>query len=306
MQPVATETGGGGLLRVRLDIAYDGTDFSGWASQPGRRTVQGVLEQALATVLRIESPRLTVAGRTDAGVHATGQVCHFDIDTKVWSELPGQSDMGFTDALIRRLAGVLPADLRVRSARIAPAGFDARFSAVWRRYRYRVADTISGPDPLRRLVVFWYPRPVDIAAMNTAATALIGTHDFAAFCRPREGATTIRTVRTLMWERGEDDLAMATIEADAFCHNQMRAMVGALLAVGDGRRSTGWPAQVLAAGVRDSAVTVVPPHGLTLEAVGYPPDDQLAARVVQVRRKREMAEAEVGLPTDQGPNPGRP
>lgn len=282
MQPVATERGAGGLLRVRLDVAYDGTDFSGWAEQPGRRTVQGVLEHALATVLRIEPPQLTVAGRTDAGVHASGQVCHFDVDSHAWEAVPG-------DTVIRRLAGVLPADVRVPAARIAPSGFDARFSAIWRRYVYRVADNAYGPDPARRSVVLWHSRPLDIAAMNTAATGLLGPHDFAAFCRAREGATTIRTLRALRWARVDADLAVATIEADAFCHNQVRSMVGALLAVGDGRRPANWPARVLATGVRDSAVTVVPPHGLTLDAVGYPPDDQLASRAELTRRTRTLS-----------------
>jgi tRNA pseudouridine38-40 synthase len=282
MQPVATKRGGDGLLRVRLDVAYDGTDFSGWAEQPGRRTVQGVLGQALATVLRIEPPQLTVAGRTDAGVHAAGQVCHFDVDVHVWKAVPG-------DSAIRRLAGVLPPDVRVRTARIAPSGFDARFSAIWRRYVYRVADNTYGPDPLQRSVVLWHPRPLDVSAMNTAAAGLLGTYDFAAFCRAREGATTIRTLRTLTWERVNEDLAVATIEADAFCHNQARSMVGALLTVGDGRRPADWPARVLAAGVRDSAVTVVPAHGLTLEAVGYPPDDQLGSRAEHTRRTRTLS-----------------
>ena len=241
--------------------------------------MQGVLEQALATVLRIEPPKLTVAGRTDAGVHAAGQVCHFDVDARAWEAVPA-------DSVVRRLAGVLPADVRVRAARTVPSGFDARFSAIWRRYVYRVTDHAYGPDPLRRAMVFWHPRPLDISAMNTAAVGLLGTHDFAAFCRAREGATTIRTLRALTWDRVEDDLAVATIEADAFCHNQVRSMVGALLAVGDGRRSADWPERVLAAGVRDSAVTVVPPHGLTLEAVGYPPDDQLISRAELTRRTR--------------------
>ena len=294
MQPVATEPGGGGLLRVRLDVAYDGTGFSGWARQPGRRTVQGILEQALGTVLRTDPPQLTVAGRTDAGVHASGQVCHFDVDPAAWASLLGRADLSPGIALVRRLAGVLPRDIRVPSAREAPAGFDARFSALWRRYAYRVADNAHGPDPLRRWSVLWHPRQLDIRAMNSAATGLLGTHDFAAFCRPRKGATAIRTLRMLRWERAEDDLAIAKIEADAFCHNQVRAMVGALLAVGDGRQPIGWPADVLAAGVRDSAVTVVPPHGLTLEAVGYPPDDELAARAHQARSKRESAESWAG------------
>ena len=294
MQPVATEPGGGGLSRVRLDIAYDGTGFSGWARQPGRRTVQGVLEQALGTALRTDPPQLTVAGRTDAGVHASGQVCHFDVEPAAWALLPGRADLPPGAALVRRLAGLLPMDVRVPLARQAPAGFDARFSALWRRYLYRVADNAYGPDPLQRSLVFWHSRRLDIPAMNSAANGLLGTQDFAAFCRPRKGATTIRTLRMLRWERAETDLAIATIEADAFCHNQVRAMVGALLAVGDGRRPIKWPADVLAAAVRDSAVTVVPPHGLILEAVGYPPDNELAARANQARSKREPAESGTG------------
>jgi tRNA pseudouridine38-40 synthase len=270
MKPAATESGGSGLLRVRLDVAYDGTEFSGWAHQRGQRTVQGVLEAALATVLRIEPPRLTVAGRTDAGVHARGQVCHFDIDHAAWASLPGGAELRSADALVRRLAGVLPADVRVRSAAEAPGGFDARFSALWRRYLYIVSDAPCGPNPLRRREVLWHRRPLHLPVMNTAAAGLLGTHDFAAFCRSRPGATTIRTLHAFRWERGDDGLAVATVEADAFCHHQVRAMVGALLAVGDGRQPVGWPAQVLAAGVRDPAVTVAAPHALILDAVGYP------------------------------------
>jgi tRNA pseudouridine38-40 synthase len=171
-------------------------------------------------------------------------------------------------------------------AEAAPPGFDARFSAIWRRYAYRVDDSAGGPDPLRRHYVLGFGRSLDLAAMNAAAAGLIGEHDFAAYCRPREGATTIRTLRTLSWERAEAGLAVATVEADAFCHNQVRAMVGAMLAVGEGRRPIDWPAVVLAAGVRDSAVTVVAPHGLTLERVGYPADDQLAIRAEQARNRR--------------------
>ena len=286
MQPAATDAGGGGLLRVRLDLAYDGTDFFGWAGQPGRRTVQATLEHALGVVLRIEPPRLTVAGRTDAGVHARGQVCHVDVTHEAWEAVPGRSSRSPGDALVHRLAGVLPADLRVRGATVVPAGFDARFSALWRRYTYRVGDSAYGVDPLLRRSVLWHARPLDLGDMNAAASALIGEHDFAAFCRPRDDATTFRTLRALRWERAEGDLAVATVEADAFCHNQIRAMVGALLAVGDGRRPVRWPAQVLAAGRRDPSVTVVPPHGLILESVGYPPDADLASRAEAARQRR--------------------
>jgi tRNA pseudouridine38-40 synthase len=275
-------------VRVRLDVSYDGTDFSGWAAQPNRRTVQGVLEAALGTVLRIPPPTLTVAGRTDAGVHARGQVCHVDLPEADWLAVPGRSARPPGQALVRRLAGVLPADVRVASAERAPLGFDARFSASWRKYAYRVADTLYRADPLLRGFVLWHNRPLDLAAMNAAAGGLLGEHDFAAYCRARAGVTTIRTLHELRWERTPDGLAVAAVRADAFCHNQVRAMVGALFAVGEGRRPPAWPAEVLAAGVRDSGITVAPSHGLTLEEVGYPPDAELATRAAASRRRRSL------------------
>jgi len=261
-------------VRLRLDLSYDGTDFSGWARQPDRRTVQGALEDALATVLRLaEPPPLTVAGRTDAGVHATGQVAQVDVNTP-------PDDVAL---LIRRLNGVLPDDVRIRDVSIAPAGFDARFAPLGRRYCYRVTDGTA--DPLRRHDTVAWPKALDAAAMHEAATGMVGEHDFAAYCKRREGATTVRTLQELTAVR-EDAVVLINAYADAFCHNQVRSMVGALLAVGEGRRPVDWPASVLAAGVRDSAVTVAPPHGLTLVAVDYPPDDQLAARVESARRRR--------------------
>ena len=266
-------------VRLRIDLSYDGSAFSGWAAQPGRRTVEDVVAAALGRVLRLPGPpKLTVAGRTDAGVHARGQVAHLDVPDAAWS--------GTADRMVTRLAGVLPADVRVRAAGPAPAGFDARFSALWRRYAYRVCDDEAAADPLRRHETLWYFRRLDLAAMNEAARPCLGEHDFAAFCRRREGATTVRTLRTLDWRRDEDGTAIATVVADAFCHNMVRALVGAFLAVGEGRRPPEWPAAVLAAAVRDPAVRVVPPHGLCLEEVGYPPPAGLAARAGQTRRVR--------------------
>ena len=270
----ASPLGEGGLVRLRLDLGYDGTEFSGWARQPGLRTVEETVACALGTALRLsDTPALTVAGRTDAGVHATGQVAHVDV--------PEPSDF---DRLPRKLGGLLPADIVVRRITVAAPGFDARFSATGRRYRYRVTDL--PPDPLRRRDTLAWPRPLDAPAMDEAAAGLIGEHDFAAYCRPREGATTVRTLRQLRVEREPDGVVVATVEADAFCHNQVRAMMGALLAVGEGRRPTSWPGEVLAAGVRDSAVTVAPPHGLTLVHVDYPPADQLAEQAQRSRRRR--------------------
>jgi tRNA pseudouridine38-40 synthase len=270
-----------GFVRVRLDLAYDGAEFSGWAKQRGRRTVQGDLEDAIRTVLRLPEPvELTVAGRTDAGVHARGQVAHVDLAAEVWA--------AEGDKLRRRLAGRLPWDVRVWSVTEAPAGFNARFSAVWRRYAYRVGDHPGGVDPLLRGHVLWHDRPVDVDAMNTAARLMLGEHDFAAYCKKREGATTIRTLIDLSWERTPDGLAVATVRADAFCHNMVRALVGAMLLVGDGHRPVGFPAEVLAGRVRHSAVNVVRPHGLTLEEVGYPADHLLAARSREARNLRTL------------------
>jgi tRNA pseudouridine38-40 synthase len=272
------------VVRVRIDLSYDGTEFSGWAAQPARRTVEGVLSEILGHVLRLSEPaRLTVAGRTDSGVHARGQVAHADVPADAWAT--------HADVALRRLSRALPPDIRVRAIAPAAAGFDARFSALWRRYAYRICDDPASADPLRRRDTLWNPRPLDLAAMNEAAALLLGEHDFAAFCRKREGATTIRALRRLDWERDADGVAVGCVVADAFCHNMVRALVGALLPVGEGTRSATWPATVLAAAVRDPAVRVVPPHGLSLEEVRYPPPAELAARATLTRRVRTEEDA---------------
>ncbi|MCA5892638.1 tRNA pseudouridine(38-40) synthase TruA [Isoptericola sp. NEAU-Y5] len=288
-------------LRVRLDLAYDGTGFAGWATQPRLRTVQGLLEDALATVLRtgplgLGRPRLTVAGRTDAGVHARGQVAHVDVPRDRWDAMPGRSDRTPGTALADRLAGVLPPDVVVHRASEAPGGFDARFSALHRRYAYRIADRPGLRDPLRRDWVLWHRRPLDVDAMDAAMRPLVGLHDFAAFCRPREGATTIRELTHLSWERpaaGPDaGLVVATVQADAFCHSMVRSLVGMAIAVGEGRRDVDAPAAVLAGRSRAEAASVVAARGLVLEEVAYPDDDQLAARAERIRAKRSTDEVD--------------
>jgi tRNA pseudouridine38-40 synthase len=280
-EPAAPVEGAGGFVRLRIDLAYDGGDFAGWARQPGQRTVQEVLERAIATVLRLESVVASCAGRTDAGVHARGQVTHVDVPADRYP--PSGPD------LAARLAGVLPPDVRPLAVSLAPPGFDARFSALSRRYAFRISDAPYGVDPLRRHHVLWHRRALDLAAMNAAAELLLGEHDFAAFCRRREGATTVRSLQRLLWQREGDGLAVATVEADAFCHTMVRSLVGALLEVSDGRRPVDWPAALLAGRVRVPALHVVPAHGLTLEEVSYPPARQMAARAEAARRKRELS-----------------
>jgi tRNA pseudouridine38-40 synthase len=224
------------------------------------------------------SPVQTVcAGRTDTGVHARGQVVHLDVD--------GVGDAAVGE-LPRRLNGVLPADVRVRRVVRAPDGFDARFSAQWRRYAYRIADTAGAVDPLARAHMLTWPRPLDEAAMQAGADALVGLQDFAAFCKRREASTTVRTLIELSWVRTETGVLVATVVADAFCHHMVRSLVGCLIAVGEGTRPPDWAAQILAAGVRDPRVKVAAARGLTLEEVSYPPDAELAARADQTRAKR--------------------
>ena len=227
----------------------------------------------------------TCAGRTDTGVHARGQVVHADLPDGAVDEAAGRFDTAY-DALGRRLNGVLAPDVRVHRAVPAAEGFDARFSAQWRRYAYRVVDDPALVDPLVRGHVLAWPRPLDLASMNDASAALLGEHDFAAFCKRREGATTIRTLLALSWEREPSGVAVATVRADAFCHSMVRSLVGCLLAVGEGRRPAAWAGDVLATGARASSVAVAPAHGLTLEEVGYPPDAELAAQAERTRRMR--------------------
>ena len=343
------------MTRWRLDISYDGANFSGWARQPHLRTVQGELETWIPRVLRLDHPTpLTVAGRTDSGVHARGQVAHVDLP----DGLDPRAD------LHRRLPRVLDPDLVVRGITEVPSTFDARFSALWRRYVYRVWDADSVPDPLLRSHVVTVRERLDLDALNSAGQSLLGLRDFAAFCKHREGATTIRTLmdchavrrgstpdpaptnhdgplpdqhagpthggettqgcmaRSCMTRDEAEsrpinvtrstgaDEAAGTIEitvlADAFCHSMVRSLVGALTAVASGKRDQAWLDEVMASSRRHSSVLVMPAAGLTLEEVGYPDEDGLAARAAQARARRSQEDLDAARRGTAGSRPGAP
>lgn len=276
-----------GVVRLRLDIAYDGTDFAGWAVQAGQRTVAGVLDDALSTVFRTPV-RLFAAGRTDAGVHATGQAAHVDVAAEAlghaFPRTPRDGEPEFLP-LTRRLGRFLPADVRVLRVERAAPGFDARFSALRRHYVYRLSTAPYGVQPqLARYATAW-PQPLDIESMTVASRSLLGLNDFAAFCRHRDGATTIRDLQRLDWTQ-DGDRVTAHVTADAFCWSMVRSLVGAVLAVGERRRSAEWCGGLLTATRRSSDVIAAPARGLTLVGVDYPPDDQLAARTLVTRDLR--------------------
>ena len=276
------------MLRIRLDIAYDGTDFHGWARQTeGTRTVQATIEDALSLVLRAPIS-LTVAGRTDAGVHASGQVAHADIPAAALA----QRSLGEVGALVRRLAKLLPDDIRVLAVREVPMLFDARFAALTRSYTYRVTTHPAGALPTRVRDTAVWGKPVDIKRAQEVADVLVGLHDFAAFCRPREHATTIRHVQSFTWHDvstpAEPELYEARIQADAFCWNMVRALTATCLMVGDGRKDLAWALELLGKSVRDPQVQLAPAKGLTLTGVTYPREEDLAARVAVTRDKRSL------------------
>lgn len=284
------------MTRIRLDLSYEGTHFHGWAAQPGLRTVEGVLTAALETVLR-RPIKLTVAGRTDAGVHASAQIAHFDIDEESWDSVRGRSDRQPEDALITRLTGVLSRDQGVRGvgdivvkrASIVSPEFDARFSAAGRHYRYRIDDR-PVPDVFMRMRAL-RALPLDERKMSEGGAALLGEHDFLSYCKPREGATTIRTLRRIDIQRpqiGPDaGLLIVDLEADAFCHSMVRSIVGTLIEVGRAKQDVMWPQVRLRERRRDTGVIIAPAYGLTLERVEYPDEDRYGEQAVKTRRVRE-------------------
>jgi tRNA pseudouridine38-40 synthase len=258
----------GGAVRLRIDLAYDGTDFAGWARQPGQRTVQGELEGALARLVASEHPIVTVgAGRTDAGVHARGQVAHADMQSQQYGVI--------ADKPADRLNATTPDDIIISSVQLAEPDFDARFSATWRRYRYYLCDQESEFDPLARGFVLLWPKPLDETLMDEVAQQLVGEHDMAVFCRRRPNASTLRNLHSVSIERA-GPWVTAEFVATSFCHSMVRSMVGALLAVGDGRRSAAWLNDLLGRPERDPEIHVAPAHGLVLEAVGYQASGSIA------------------------------
>jgi tRNA pseudouridine38-40 synthase len=292
-KPAAPVLGGGGFLRIRLDVSYDGGPFSGWALQPGLRTVQGVLEEALQLLVR-RQVRVTVAGRTDAGVHARGQVVHLDLTEAEWLGLPRGHELDPAVAMMRRIRGALSRILgdltgavEVHRVSLAPPGFDARFSALWRRYSYRIADGPALWDPLGRYSTLWHKDPLDVDLLNEGASRLLGLQNFLAFCKPREGATTIRELQRFEFTRAEDGVIVATVQADAFCHNMVRALIGSALYVGEGVVEPGWLYERLLAKKRDAKSVLAAPHPLVLEEVAYPSDDELLARAELTRAVRK-------------------
>jgi len=264
-----------GFRRLRLDLSYDGTNFSGWAVQPDRRTVQQVIEDAISTVAQAKAETI-VAGRTDAGVHATGQVIHVDVPETL--EL---SDLAY------KLNRILDEDIRINQISIAPPAFHARFSALRRYYEYRILDENKVIPPLARFnTESWY-RPLDVDVMNQASTLLLGTHNYAAFCKFREGATTIRTLETFSWRRDRDGYLIGDVVADAFCYSMVRNLVGAIVCVADGRKDVSWITTLLEDKERVSDSLVFPARGLSLYKVDYPTDAELLERAANTIARRE-------------------
>lgn len=265
-----------GFLRLRIDLAYDGTNFSGWAAQPDRRTVQNEVETAIAKISQ-SSVESIVAGRTDAGVHASGQVMHVDVPEKINLE-----DLPY------KLNRMLDTDIRILKVSKAPEAFHARFSALRRHYTYKILDANQVISPLHRFdVASWY-RPLDLELMNQASALLLGHHDFAAFCRYREGATTIRELQRYTWVKDSEGYLVADVVADAFCYSMVRNLVGAVVCVADGRFPVEWIAQTLSNKVRISDSLVFPACGLTLRQVDYPSDSELLERAAKTVARREV------------------
>lgn len=282
------------LIRMRMVLGYDGAAYNGWARQPNVTGVQQLVEEALETLIR-RLVRVFVAGRTDAGVHARHQVVHFDLTEEEYLGLPRNSDLEPGPALLRRINGLLGRQqgaVWVHEVDRAAEGFDARFSALARRYSYRIADGIHRWDPLRRQLTMWYREEIDIDLLNAEAQSVLGRHDFLSFCKPKPRATTIRTLQEFEFSRAEDGNIVVHLKADAFCHNMVRSLIGGALRVASGREKPGFLAERLALMVRDSKSILAHPHPLVLEEVYYPDDAELAARAALTRARRDVSQTD--------------
>lgn len=265
-----------GLIRIRGQVSYDGKNFSGWGMQPDRRTIQGELEKALATFFRLDRVVVQCAGRTDAGVHAIGQVIHFD--------MPAQSEIEMGD-LAYRLNAILPEDISISKMEVTAPDFDARFAALSRRYEYLVYQGVR--QPLLRDRAHHSYLPLDVPAMHEASQVLVGLHDFAAFCRKREGATTVRTLMQFDWSVEADGLIKAKLQADAFCYSMVRGLVGAVLAIGESKYDKDWLSRYLAGKERQAQVFAVPAIGLTFIDVQYPQPSKYSNRIIETLQARD-------------------
>lgn len=276
-----------GFTRLRVDFGYDGTDFFGWSKQPELRTIQGEYIKALTLIFGEDENDfgLRVAGRTDAGVHAIGQVLHLDLSEDQLKRLGRNDSM---EDIAYKLNSLLPTDIRVSKVSIAPSGFDARFSAINRRYRYRLADQLAAKNPLESRFTLETWGKLDVEAMNQAGQVLIGLHDFASFCKPREGSTTIRELQEITVTRAANGVVEIEIQADAFCHNMVRSIVGALIGVGQGKADAAKIKELLEKTNREGSFKVVSPHGLALLAIGYPADELLAQQAREARALRTL------------------
>lgn len=266
-----------GLIRIRALVAYDGKDFSGWGMQPDRRTIQGELENALAVFLRLDRVVVQCAGRTDAGVHAIGQVIHFDMPTESLIEM---GDLAY------RINAILPEDISIREMEVTALDFDARFAALSRRYEYLLYQGIR--NPLLRDRAHHSYLPLDVPAMHDASQVLVGLHDFAAFCRKREGATTVRTLMCFDWSVDQDGLIKAQLQADAFCYSMVRGLIGAVLAIGEGKYDKAWLQRYLAGREREAHVFAAPALGLTFIDVQYPDPSDYAKRISETLQARDV------------------
>jgi tRNA pseudouridine38-40 synthase len=258
-----------GFFRAKISLSYDGTNFSGWGRQNDRRTVQGEIESALKTLFRHDLETV-VAGRTDAGVHASDQVIHVDLPI---------GDFGFDfEDLGYRLNRILTEEIRIKSVERASKDFHARFGALRRRYIYKIQDGLGIIEPVKRLdITPWY-RELDVQKMNQAAATLIGEHDFFSFAKFRENSTTIRTLERFDFQRDSEGLIIGQIAADAFCYNMVRSLIGTMVYIGEGRFPISWAREILEKRERPSDSVVFPARGLTFVGVDYPQDSFLANR----------------------------